>query len=110
MMRRSGSPHRCSPSSPPKASPLAEPSRRAAVGKLFALLVVVIVALAAVVGAKTMTMPSRQLAVAAVAPVQVDGTAAAGRLAAAVRFKTIASAEDADANGAEVSGLAARCA
>ena len=74
-------------------------------GKLLALLVVVIVALAAVVGAKTMTTPSRQLAVAAVAPVKVDGTAAAGRLAAAVRFKTIASAEDADASGAEFSGL-----
>ena len=74
-------------------------------GKLLALLVVVILALAAVVGAKTMTTPSRQLAVAAVAPVKVDGTAAAGRLAAAVRFRTIASAEDADASGAEFSGL-----
>jgi carboxypeptidase PM20D1 len=75
------------------------------VRKLLALLGVVVVALAVVVGAKTLTMPSRQLAVAAVEPVKVDGTAAAGRLAAAVRFKTIASAEDADASGAEFSGL-----
>jgi len=77
------------------------------VGKLLALLGIVIVALAAVVGAKTMTTPSRQLAVPLVAPVKVDGTAAAGRLAAAVRFKTIASVEDADASGAEFSGLQA---
>lgn len=73
--------------------------------KLLALLVVAVLALAVVVGAKTLTMPSRQLAVAPATPVVVDGAAAAGRLAAAVRFKTIASAEDADASGAEFTGL-----
>ncbi|MDO9355535.1 MAG: M20 family peptidase, partial [Solirubrobacteraceae bacterium] len=66
--------------------------------KLFALLGIVVLALAVAVGAKTMLMPSRQLAVAAVAPVKVDVAAAAERLGAAVRLKTIASRDDVDAN------------
>ena len=73
--------------------------------KLFALLALVVLALALVVGAKTVLMPSRQLAVAAVMPVAVDGAAASARLGAAVRFKTIASLDDVDASAAEFAGL-----
>jgi carboxypeptidase PM20D1 len=73
--------------------------------KLFALLGVAVLALAIVVGAKTLLMPSRQLAVAPVTPVIVDAAAAAARLGAAVRFKTIASRDDEGANGAEFEGL-----
>jgi carboxypeptidase PM20D1 len=73
--------------------------------KLFALLGIVVGVLAIVVGAKTLLMPSRQLNVAAATPVRVDAAAAAARLAAAVRFKTIASTSHVDANGAEFNGL-----
>ncbi|MES2991839.1 MAG: M20 family peptidase [Pseudomonadota bacterium] len=73
--------------------------------KLFALLGIVVLALALAVGAKTLLMPSRQLAVAAVTPVQVDMPAVAGRLGAAVRLKTIASRDDVDANAAEFTAL-----
>jgi carboxypeptidase PM20D1 len=73
--------------------------------RLFALFGIVVGVLAIVVGAKTLLMPSRQLNVAAVTPVKVDAAAAAARLGAAVRFKTIASTSDLDANGAEFSGL-----
>ena len=73
--------------------------------KLFALLGVVVLALAIAVGAKTLLMPSKQLAVAAATPVQVDAMAAAARLSAAVRLKTIAMPDDVDANAAEFSGL-----
>ena len=73
--------------------------------KLFALLGIVVLALAVAVGAKTLLMPSRQLAVAAVAPVKVDVAAAAERLGAAVRLKTIASRDDVDANAAEFTAL-----
>jgi len=50
-------------------------------------------------------MPSRQLAVAAVTPAKVDVDAAAARLGAAVRLKTIASRDDVDANAAEFLAL-----
>ena len=73
--------------------------------KLMALIVVVVLAVLLAVGVRTFTMPSRQLAVAAVAPVAVDVAGASGRLGAAVRFKTIASMSDADANAAEFTGL-----
>jgi carboxypeptidase PM20D1 len=73
--------------------------------KLFALLGVIVLALAIAVGAKTLLMPSRQLAVAAVAPVTVDAAAATARLSAAVRLKTIASPDDVDANAGEFVGL-----
>jgi carboxypeptidase PM20D1 len=65
----------------------------------------VVVALAVAVGAKTLLTPSRQLAAAPATPVAVDGAAASERLAAAVRFKTIASQGDVDANAAEFLGL-----
>ena len=73
--------------------------------KLLALLGVVVLALALVVGAKTLLTPSKQLAVAAASPVRVDAAAVAARLGAAVRFKTIASVDDVDANAAEFTGL-----
>jgi len=73
--------------------------------KLFALLGIVVLALTVAVGAKTLLMPSRQLAVAPAAPVKVDVAAAADRLGAAVRLKTIASRDDVDANAVEFLAL-----
>jgi carboxypeptidase PM20D1 len=75
------------------------------VRKLFALLGIVVLALAVAIGAKTMLMPSRQLAVAPAAPVKVDAAAAAARLGAAVRLKTIASVDDENANGDQFDAL-----
>ena len=75
--------------------------------KLLAGLVVVVLALAIAVGAKTLLTPSRQLAVAAATPVEVDAAAATARLGAAVRFKTIASSTDENASGDQFDGLAA---
>ena len=73
--------------------------------KLFALLGIVVFALALAVGVKTLLTPSRQMVVTPVAPVSVDAAAAAERLGAAVRFKTIAMPNDVDANAAEFTGL-----
>lgn len=67
----------------------------------------VVLALALVVGAKTWTMPSRQVAATPVKPVAVDAAAASERLAAAVRLKTIASQTDVDANAGEFLALQA---
>ena len=72
---------------------------------LFALVGLVVLALAVAVGAKTLLMPSRQLAVAPATPVKVDIPAAAERLGAAVRLKTIASRDDVDANAGEFTAL-----
>ena len=73
--------------------------------KLLALIGLVVLALALAVGIKTLTMPSRQVAVAAVAPVALDIAGASARLASAVRLKTIASPTDVNANAAEFTGL-----
>ena len=73
--------------------------------KLFALLGLVVLVLAVAVGVKTLLTSSRQLAVAAATPVKVDAASAAARLGAAVRFKTIASVDEADANAAEFTAL-----
>ena len=73
--------------------------------RLFAFIVLVLLGLAAVVGVKTFATPSRQLAVSAIPPVAVDVAGASARLGAAVRFKTIASPTDVDANAAEFTGL-----
>jgi len=75
--------------------------------KLFALAGIVILVLAVVVGAKTLLGHSRQLVVAPATAAVVDAPAAAARLAGAVRFKTIASVDDPDANAAEFTGLQA---
>ena len=73
--------------------------------KLLALIGLVVLALALAVGIKTLTMPSRQVAVAAVAPVALDIAGASARLASAVRLKTIASPTDVNANAADFTGL-----
>ncbi len=73
--------------------------------KLLALIGLVVLALALAVGIKTITMPSRQVAAAAVAPVALDVAGASARLASAVRLKTIASLTDVNANAAEFTGL-----
>jgi carboxypeptidase PM20D1 len=73
--------------------------------KLLGLLGVVLLVLAVGIAAKTLLTPSRQLTVAAVTAVAVDGNAAAARLAAAVRFKTVSSAADPTASAAEFEGL-----
>jgi carboxypeptidase PM20D1 len=75
--------------------------------KWLALAAGVVIALVLAVGAKTALTPSRQLSITPAAPVAVDGVAASQRLAAAVRFKTIASATDVDANATEFLALQA---
>lgn len=75
--------------------------------KWLALLGGVVLALALVVGAKTLTMPSRQVAATPVRPAAVDVAAVSERLAAAVRLKTIASQADVDANAGEFLALQA---
>lgn len=67
--------------------------------KLLLGLVVVVLALLLVVGAKTGLATSKQLVVDPVKPVAVDADAAAARLAAAVKFRTISSGEDPEQNG-----------
>ena len=73
--------------------------------KLIAFIGIVVVALALAVGAKTALTPSRQLQVASVQPATVDPAAAAGRLAAAVRFKTVSNYDDESANAGEFEAL-----
>lgn len=60
------------------------------------VLIAAAIVLAAVLIANTFRKPSRQIAVAPVAPVAIDKDAAAQRLGAAVKLQTIASATDAD--------------
>ena len=57
-------------------------------------LVLLLVTLALVVGAKTLLTSSRQIAVQPITPVAVDAEQVAARLGAAVRFKTISSDTD----------------
>jgi carboxypeptidase PM20D1 len=73
--------------------------------KLFALIGVAVLALALAVAGKTWFASSKQIAVAPVKPVAVNAEAAAARLGAAVRFKTVSSTHDAEANGTEFVGL-----
>ncbi|MES2975276.1 MAG: M20 family peptidase [Pseudomonadota bacterium] len=69
--------------------------------RLFLLLLVVVLGLVAVVFANTLRTESRQLQVTAVQKAAVDTPAAAQRLAGAIPFKTIASADDPEAGNAE---------
>ncbi len=70
------------------------------------LLVVAAIALLAVaVGINTWRMPSRQIAVAAVAPEPVDAAAAAERLAAAIRLRTISDFLAPDQNADQFAAL-----
>jgi len=74
--------------------------------KLLAVVGIAVVTLIVAIGAKAFLLtPSRQMQVDAITPVAVDAAAAAERLGAAVRFKTIASVDDEAANGAEFDAL-----
>ena len=64
-----------------------------------------VLALLSIIGAKTLLTSSKQLTVEPVKPVAVDNAAVAARLGAAVRIKTISSAEDAEAGGPEFLAL-----
>ena len=64
--------------------------------RIVQLIVLALLALVAVVAANTWLKGSRQLQVAPLAPVAIDESAAAERLAQAVRLKTISSATDAE--------------
>ncbi|MFW6166930.1 MAG: M20/M25/M40 family metallo-hydrolase, partial [Ralstonia sp.] len=69
-----------------------------AVGRLLLAVLAVLVVLAACVAINTWRHGSRQLEVAPVQPVAVDGAAAAAHLAEAVRARTVSSATDAQLN------------
>ena len=75
--------------------------------KRILLPLIAVAALATAVGARTLLMPSRQLVVAPVAPAAIDTASAAARLAAAVRFRTIASPGENDVNAGEFQALQA---
>jgi carboxypeptidase PM20D1 len=68
------------------------------------------VALAGVLFANVLSHDSRQIAVTALAPTPVDATAAAGRLAAAIRFRTMADADDPEASAGAFDALHAHIA
>ena len=66
------------------------------VKRIFQFIVLALLVLAAAVAVNTWRKGSRQLPVAPLAPVAIDESAAAERLAQAVRLKTISSATDAE--------------
>ena len=76
--------------------------RRLLLGLLAAVLL-----LAAVVAGRTLLLPSRQLQVAAIAPVAVDEAAVAQSLAVAIRARTVSSLDDAQANADQFAALQA---
>ncbi len=83
--------------------------------RIVLVVVVAAVALAGVLFANVLSHGSRQIAVEAVAkaPVDkapVDETAAAGRLAAAIRFRTVSEADDPDASAGAFAALHAHLA
>jgi len=69
--------------------------------KTLTLLACALLALAAILALNTWRAPSRQLVVAPAAPLKLDQTAAAERLAGAVRIPTISSGTDPQASAAE---------
>lgn len=73
--------------------------------RVFLAGVLLIAALIAVVAFNTWRQGSRQLEVPPAAPLAIDTDAAARNLAAAIRFKTISSAEDASLNADQFTGL-----
>jgi carboxypeptidase PM20D1 len=75
--------------------------------KLVGLALVLVVALAALLGVRAALMPSRQVVVAPVVPAPVDAQAAAQRLGAAVRFRTLATVESRQPEAAAFEGLRA---
>jgi carboxypeptidase PM20D1 len=74
--------------------------RRALAGALAALLL-----LGGVLAVRALRLRSRQLQVPPVHDVEVDGAAAAGRLAGAIRFATVSSLEPAGPDGSAFDGL-----
>jgi len=74
------------------------------------LAVVALVVLAGVLVANLLNHRSRQIAVSPPAPVDIDTAAAAERLAAAIRIKTISSATEPDANADAFAALHAHIA
>jgi carboxypeptidase PM20D1 len=79
--------------------------------KLTALVVLIaIVGLAAVIGFNTLANTSKQIAVAAIPRVMVDTDAAAKRLAAAIRFRTISSFDHPDQDADALRGMQAHIA
>ncbi|RIK98086.1 MAG: hypothetical protein DCC74_05750 [Proteobacteria bacterium] len=66
--------------------------------RIVLVVVVAAVALAGVLFANVLSHGSRQIAVEAVTKTPVDETAAADRLAAAIRFRTVSDADDPEAN------------
>ena len=75
------------------------------VKKILAGLLALVLLLAAVVAINTVRKGSRQLQVAPLAPVAVDGAAVADRLAEAVRLRTISSRDDAELNADQFQAL-----
>ncbi len=73
--------------------------------KLIGLALVLVVALAALLGGKAALMPSRQVTVAPAVPAPVDAQAVAQRLGTAVRFKTVATLESRQPEAAAFEGL-----
>ena len=66
------------------------------VKRIFQFIVLALLVLAAAVAVNTWRKGSRQLQVAPLAPVAIDESAVAERLAQAVRLKTVSSATDAE--------------
>mgnify|MGYP001041857518 CR=1 FL=1 len=74
---------------------------------LAVLLIAAIVILGCALGINALMQPSRQLKVAAIARAPVDEKSAADHLGAAIRFRTISSASDAEQNADAFRGLQA---
>ncbi|MBJ7312748.1 M20 family peptidase [Rugamonas sp. CCM 8940] len=85
-------------------------SRKRFIPRLLLALLAAVAALAGVLAFNTLRSESRQLQVAPAAPPALDEAAAAGRLAAALRWRTIASAADAEAGADQFLGLQAQLA
>ncbi|WP_315702163.1 MULTISPECIES: M20 family peptidase [unclassified Bradyrhizobium] len=71
------------------------------------LVLVAIIAVLAILALNTQRQGSRQLQVTALPKISIDGEAAANRLAAAVRFRTISSYDDPEQNANAFAGLKA---
>ncbi|HZY15120.1 MAG TPA: hypothetical protein VFE74_00745, partial [Ramlibacter sp.] len=69
--------------------------------RILLFLLALLLLLAAAVAVNTLRQGSRQLQVAPAPPLAVDAQAAAGKLAEAIRFRTIADRDDPQAGGPE---------
>jgi carboxypeptidase PM20D1 len=69
------------------------------------LLLALLVAVATFVTFNTLRLTSRQITVAPLPPLELDIDAAAARLSAAIRFRTVSDAADPQASAAEFAGL-----